>query len=173
MDVEPETKDWTWVLTRRCPQCGENVGTLAVPEMVSKLRSLAPQWKRTANAPGAALRPNPNTWSPLEYAAHVRDALAVFAERVELMLTRDSPTFPDWDQNAAALAGNYQAAEPNLVAVEVENAIEASALLLERLEPATYERRGLRSDGASFTVQTLAQYFVHDVAHHLDDAQRQ
>lgn len=32
-----------------------------------------------------------------------------------------------------------------------------------------WERRGLRSNGSEFTVLTLAQYFLHDVVHHLHD----
>ena len=30
-------------------------------------------------------------------------------------------------------------------------------------------RTGLRSDGSEFTVLTLGQYFLHDLAHHLVD----
>ena len=30
-------------------------------------------------------------------------------------------------------------------------------------------RKGLRSNGSEFTVLTFAQYFLHDVVHHLHD----
>lgn len=185
MSIEPETKDWTWVLSRACAECGENVGELDVAGCVAKLRALAPQWVEAleggsgdgaGDGPGPAdltQRPDSRTWSALEYAAHVRDALAVFAQRIELMLVEDSPTFADWDQDAAAVAGKYNEENPARVTAEVENAINASAEMLERLDPATHEREGLRSDGAPFTVTTLSQYFVHDVAHHLVDVKRQ
>lgn len=32
-----------------------------------------------------------------------------------------------------------------------------------------WERTGLRSDGAQFTVLTLGQYLVHDPVHHVWD----
>jgi len=32
-----------------------------------------------------------------------------------------------------------------------------------------WARSGRRSDGASFTVETFARYFVHDPVHHLYD----
>jgi hypothetical protein len=32
-----------------------------------------------------------------------------------------------------------------------------------------WDRRGLRSNGSQFTVLTLGQYFLHDLAHHLVD----
>jgi len=34
---------------------------------------------------------------------------------------------------------------------------------------AQWRRTGNRSDGASFTVETFARYFVHDPVHHLYD----
>jgi hypothetical protein len=32
-----------------------------------------------------------------------------------------------------------------------------------------YQRSGRRSDGARFTVETFARYFIHDPVHHLHD----
>jgi hypothetical protein len=32
-----------------------------------------------------------------------------------------------------------------------------------------WSRRGRRSDGAQFTVETFARYFIHDPVHHLYD----
>jgi hypothetical protein len=32
-----------------------------------------------------------------------------------------------------------------------------------------WERTGRRSDGARFTVETFARYFIHDPVHHLYD----
>src|SRR5699024_7004056 len=96
------------------------------------LRELQPQWREEIQQPGVANRVSHGAWSRLEYGAHVRDALAVFAERVELMLTLDSPTFADWDQDAAA--ANYGSQDPRQVAAEVANAIGATAQMLEQLD---------------------------------------
>ena len=38
-----------------------------------------------------------------------------------------------------------------------------------RVKESQWGRTGLRSNGSEFTVLTLAQYFLHDVAHHLAD----
>ena len=32
-----------------------------------------------------------------------------------------------------------------------------------------WDRTGRRSDGASFTIDSFARYFLHDVVHHLHD----
>ena len=171
MGIEPESKDWTWVLSATCFECGANVGTYDIATCAQTLWELQPQWREEIQQPGVTNRVSRDTWSRLEYGAHVRDALAVFAERVELMLTQESPTFADWDQDAAA--ADYGSQDPRQVAAEVANAIGATAQMLEQLDEADYQRPGLRSDGAPFTVTTLSQYFVHDVIHHLADVRRQ
>lgn len=173
MSIEPETKDWTWVLRQECSECGEDVGQLSLADAIERLRELQEPWRVELEQPGLATRPNDRTWSRLEYACHVRDALAVFRGRVELMLQRDEPTFSDWDQDAAAEAGNYNEADPTKAADEVRAAIDATIEMLSELGPDVIDRRGLRSDGAAFTVLSLTQYFVHDVAHHLVDVRRQ
>ncbi len=35
-----------------------------------------------------------------------------------------------------------------------------------------WARTGVRSDGAEFTVDSFARYFIHDPIHHLDDVRR-
>jgi hypothetical protein len=40
---------------------------------------------------------------------------------------------------------------------------------LRTLQPADFSRTGTRSNGSEFRVDTLLQYFLHDVVHHLWD----
>ena len=173
MSIEPETKDWTWVLRKECSECGEDVGQLSLADAINRLRELQDPWRVELEQSGLAVRPNDHTWSRLEYARHMRDALAVFRGRVELMLQHDEPTFSDWDQDAAAEVGNYNAADPTKAAGEVRAAIDVTIEMLSELGPDVIDRVGLRSDGAAFTVLSLTQYFVHDAAHHLVDLHRQ
>jgi hypothetical protein len=35
-----------------------------------------------------------------------------------------------------------------------------------------WDRPGRRSDGASFTVDSIARYYLHDIEHHLWDVRR-
>src|SRR5690625_5517370 len=95
MSIDQETKDWTWVLRQECSECGEDVGQLSLADAIERLRELQDPWRVELEQPGLATRPNDRTWSRLEYACHVRDALAVFRGRVALMLQRDEPTFRD------------------------------------------------------------------------------
>src|SRR5699024_4179469 len=74
-----------------------------------------------------------------------------------------------WDPNEAALQGGYHDADPDSVAAEILTEAEKLATAVEAVPADAAERRGLRSDGAAFTVTTLMQYLVHDLVHHLWD----
>ena len=42
MSIEPDTKDWTWVLERTCPDCGLTAGDLALSDLPDLLRRSTP-----------------------------------------------------------------------------------------------------------------------------------
>jgi hypothetical protein len=165
----PDTKDWTWVLERPCPECGFVAGDVAVPDIGATVRALVPRWRAALARPDARARPRPHTWSTLEYAAHVRDVNRVFAGRLEAMLTEDDPQFAAWDQDATALTEEYWRQDPAVVADELEAAALALAERFDTVPAAALDRPGRRSDGSVFTVRTLGQYYLHDVVHHVHD----
>jgi len=43
------------------------------------------------------------------------------------------------------------------------------AAAFDAVRGAQWERTGVRSDGAFFTVDSFARYFLHDIEHHLWD----
>jgi hypothetical protein len=114
-------------------------------------------------------RPRPGTWSPLEYACHVRDACRVFEGRVRQMLAEDGARFANWDQDEAAVDGSYPQQHPAAVAVEVADAALATSRAFAEVEGDQWQRRGLRGNGSHFTILTLGQYLLHDLHHHLVD----
>src|SRR5690242_15281074 len=71
--VEPDTKDWTWVLDEPCPDCGFEAAAVTVDRIPAVIRDNATTWEAVLTLADAATRPEPGTWSPLEYACHVRD----------------------------------------------------------------------------------------------------
>ena len=167
--VPPDSKDWTWVVSRQCPECQVAVGELEVPDLPAIIRDTVPRWRTALAAPDAPIRPEPAVWSPLEYGAHVRDVQRVFLARLQLMLAEDGARFADWDQDAAAVQGGYAGLDPAEVADELEAGATELADAVASLAPEQESRRGVRSNGSEFTVRTLLQYFVHDSLHHLHD----
>ena len=169
MAITPDTKNWTWVLDRPCPECGFNAAATAFGDVPGLLRSSAEDWRSVLAGPAANQRPDEGTWSPLEYAAHVRDLCRVYRERLNLMLKDDDAGFADWDQDATAVAERYAEQDPAVVATELAAEAELAAAAFAAVVPSQLERRGLRSDGSAFTVDSLARYFLHDALHHLWD----
>jgi hypothetical protein len=169
--VPPDTKDWTWVLERRCPQCGVDAGSLRPDQLPDLLRQNAQAWLEVLARDDVSARRDPSVWSPLEYACHVRDVHRVFARRVQLMLDQDHPAFDSWDQDEAAVEGRYADAVPRVVGLELEEAAERAAGRYADVGGDQWSRTGRRSDGSVFTVTTLGQYHAHDVLHHLWDVQ--
>jgi hypothetical protein len=168
-DVDPDEKDWTWVLQRACPECGFDAGDVPGPRVAGWLREKAACWPYVCERANASVRPEPGVWSPLEYACHVRDVCRVFESRVNLMRSQVDPAFESWNQDAAAIAGAYRTQEPLAVGVELCGAADAAADSFEAVGPDDWQRTGRRTNGSRFTIETLGQYFLHDVVHHLHD----
>jgi DinB superfamily len=168
-EIEPDTKDWTWVLERACAECGFDAGAIDRVDLGAMLRDNAAGWQRVLAAPEATQRPGPAVWSPTEYAAHVRDVHRMFAGRVRLMLSEDDPTFANWDQDETALAERYDLQDPAQVAPDLLAAAEEVAASYDAVAGEDWERRGTRSNGSVFTVDSLGRYHLHDVVHHLWD----
>ena len=169
MTIEPDTKDWTWVLDRPCLECGFDAPGLDRDRVPQAIRDNATLWEVVLGTDDAAVRPSANVWSPLEYACHVRDVHRLFADRLALMLREEAPRFESWDQDAAAVEGDYGGQDPASVAPEVVAAAGTVASAYERVADEQWQRVGRRSDGATFTVDTFARYHLHDVVHHAHD----
>lgn len=171
MAIVPDTKNWTWVLERRCPECGLECSGVPRDQIAPLTRANAREWiDILADNPGRLRhRVREDRWSPLEYACHVRDVFRVVDRRLNLMLTSDDPLYENWDQDRTALEDHYEDQDPEPVARELTEAAERLALGFETVRGTAWLRRGTRSDGAVFTVETLGQYMLHDVVHHVHD----
>jgi len=167
MAITPDTKNWTWVLEKPCPECGLDATTFEALDVAALLRTNAAAWPAVLTRADVRVRPDDATWSPLEYSAHVRDVFRIYDYRLALMETEDDPLFPNWDQDATAVAELYNEQDPAVVSDEL---VAAAASLADGFDRVTdWTRPGRRSDGVSFTIGTFAMYFIHDPVHHLWD----
>ncbi len=169
MSIEPDTKDWTWVLDRPCPACGFDASLVTTADLAGSITTNALSWTHVLDGTDVATRPTTTVWSPLEYACHVRDVHRIFAERVEQMLSHDDPAFASWDQDVTAIEARYGEQHPAAVSVELVEAATRVAELYSSVGAEDWSRTGRRSDGSTFTVDSLGRYHLHDVVHHLHD----
>jgi DinB superfamily len=158
----------------RCDACGFDGSLYGDSALLDALRSLEASWRQQLVAAAAQLRtrPEPGTWSAIEYAAHSRDVTALHAYGVEQALTQDEPTFPPiGDDLAEAAAVAYADAEP-------EEVLQALAVAAERLARLADDAgldawtRGLTIGETRSDVRRLLEHALHDSRHHLDDVDR-
>jgi hypothetical protein len=170
--LEPDRKDWTWVVERPCPECGYDASTVVLDRVPAIIRANAASWRKVLADDRVRERPSKDVWSALEYGCHVRDVFRLYDERLALMLEEDDPEFANWDQDATAVHEHYDRQVPSKVADELEAAALDVADRFGVVSGDEWQRTGRRSDGAKFTVETFARYFVHDPIHHLHDVER-
>jgi Mycothiol maleylpyruvate isomerase N-terminal domain len=117
-------------------------------------------------------RSEPSTWSPLEYAAHVSEAVPWYVGRVQKVLGEAEArlTAFDWDQ--AASDGNYRQRDVETVTSDLRRACAALAELARSVSEEDLARTGIGSDGTPRTVQVLLARAGHELAHHELDIRR-
>jgi hypothetical protein len=167
--ITPDTKDWTWVLVRPCPECGFDPDAYPRAAFAQRIRDNALVWHAVLYRADVRRRPRADVWSPLEYGCHVRDVYRIMDGRLALMLEQDNPTFANWDQDETARADAYEEQDPAEVGVELVGAATDLARRIDGVSGEQWLRPGTRSNGSEFTVESLIRYALHDVVHHLVD----
>lgn len=172
MPITPETKSWTWVLERPCPECGFDAPAVDRRTVGRLTRDNAAQWPELLTSAFVRIRPTEDQWSALEYACHVRDTLRIFDRRLKRMIEEDDPEFLNWDQDQTAVDDRYGLQDPSVVGGEL---VAAAAVIADRFHSVLddqWDRPGTRSDGSRFTIDSFARYFIHDPVHHVDDVRK-
>jgi hypothetical protein len=168
-EIIPDDKNWTWVLEKPCGDCGFDSSEFDVKRTGDAVRDQAVRWAIVLQQTNAVVRPRPGVWSPLEYGCHVRDVFKKFDDRAQLMISQTDPHFENWDQDKTAVDDDYASQVPATVAQQLTEAAESLASSFDSVTLEQWERRGFRSDGSVFTVESLARYLMHDPIHHLWD----
>jgi hypothetical protein len=172
MPIPRDDKDWTWVLQRPCPECGFDASKIAGHDVGARLRDQLPIWHEVLASDAAMDRPDEQTWSPTEYACHVRDVAVLYAHRLHRMLTEDDPEYLNWSSDDAAIDGAYDRQQPEVVLAQLARDLGELAEAFDAVSEQEWTRSGRRSDGAVFTVDSFARYLLHDVVHHGWDVTR-
>ena len=117
------------------------------------------------------MRPDPQTWSALEYACHTRDSFALYAHRIDVVLAEDRPLLPRMRRDEVVVERDYNSQNPDAVAEDLAVAAEALAARLESVPPQAWVRVGVR-DNLEMSIDWMARNVVHEGTHHLVDVGR-
>lgn len=159
-----------------CPDCGLDYDTISPSDAKVAIRSY-PRRFRTALA--AALddeadeglvrrRPEPTTWSALEYTVHVADLYEFFAAAFRRMYDETNPTIAMWDPDERASSEGYRDADPRATLDRLDAASTALVAALDRVDAEGWSRTAEFPFG-SRTILQMARNAVHEGSHHLRD----
>ena len=123
----------------------------------------------------ASRRTRPDTWSPLEYACHVRDVLLVQRERVLMARRTTTPSFEPMGRDERVEHDGYGEQAPAAVARQLVDAAGLFTNVLDRLSPADWDRTVLYSypRRTERSLRWVAVHTEHEARHHLLDVERQ
>ena len=156
-----------------CPECGLDYDATPPTVVVDQLASLLPQYRTRLRSDVEHLRrrPNPSTWSALEYSCHVRDCFALYEWRIRRVLAEDQPVLPQMRRDAVVVERAYNEQDPPVVAEEMASNYAKLAEVLGQVSGTKWDRVGVR-EGERLSVGWMAINTLHEARHHLMDVDR-
>ena len=163
----------------RCDECGFDYEALSPADIPASIRAFAKRYRAPLSRflpgeDGDALvrqRPTPDTWSALEYAAHVRDVFAAYDRWIRRCLEEDRPVLGGPNADLLAAERNYNEDDPEAVADALAANAERLAATVEALPEGGWSRAGVRRNEERSVLFT-ARRAVHEGSHHLLDIGR-
>jgi hypothetical protein len=160
-----------------CEECGFQASSVSIDNAVKTLRDLGGSYAELiAGHPDAVLRrrPDAQTWSALEYAAHMRDVIALWGGALHVTLTRDDPELPRPDSALAdrtAAEGSYNTQDPSAVVSELSSNSDRMAKKAATIEGDGWAR-AVRLGEVRLSALDIVRKVAHEGQHHLLDVSR-
>lgn len=160
-------------LSEQCDVCGYEWDELTPAEIPQRLAAVGRAFATVMSSGDAELliRPEPSTWSAVEYGSHVRDVLLHLRDRIVLGLAEDNPTPKPMFADVRLRAGIYAADRPDDLAQEIPFACRLMARLVAALDDRQLARPIFYPYPvpATRTLLWVASQSLHEAEHHLAD----
>jgi S-DNA-T family DNA segregation ATPase FtsK/SpoIIIE len=160
-----------------CDECGFSYGGLVIAEAPSALRVGGERLAEdlfSGDDASIHTRPDPVTWSVIEYTCHVRDVLLVQRDRILLALVEEAPRFAPMYREERITTAGYDRES----ATEVAQELTVVTNLLAKVVTLLDDRQLARTCVYNYPeprVRDLAwavRHSVHEVVHHEMDVRR-
>ncbi|WP_327636340.1 DinB family protein [Kribbella sp. NBC_00482] len=161
-----------------CEQCGFNydTGTLqgTVTLLVRQSADCSMALTKAAAGPDSnvvRLRPEPDVWSAIEYACHVRDVLEVQRFRIAQCLAEDRPVYAPMDRTGRVKQEKYENQDPMEVAAALVRFAREFGAAARVLQPQELGKLGLYNYPvrAPRTLGWIIRHTAHEIQHHRHD----
>ena len=116
-------------------------------------------------------RPDPSTWSALEYTAHVADMLDHLGPAIRRIIVEETPSISFFDNDERARTKRYNELDRAEVLGWLELACGELASVIEGVNADDWPRTGVLDAGERDAL-TVARNGVHEGSHHLRDVHR-
>ena len=161
----------------RCDACDFDYGTVDPPDVPERLAPAIDSFRRELHNHHARVlraRPQPQTWSALEYACHVRDVLLVQRDRLYRALVEDTPDCIRMHREERVILARYNSQQPVRVAEQLGLAVGLAGEAFADVDRNAWGRTLIYNwpDPHLSDVSGLAAHTVHETVHHLADFQR-
>jgi hypothetical protein len=153
-----------------CNVCGMSYAGTELEAAVLALRAVPADVRAAALAVPDALRrvrPEPATWSVVEYACHVRDVFASFTIRLHRISTEDVPALEPMFADLRAERFRYNDADLGSVLAELD--AHVAGFLDEIAVTTGWDRTATRRPGELRTARWLVRHGLHEGRHHVRD----
>jgi hypothetical protein len=162
-----------------CPECGLDYDTVSPPDAKVAIASMPRRYRGALAAASddpaeeglIRRRPDADTWSALEYTAHVADLYELFASVLTRMYEQDKPTITDfWDSDERAAAERYNEMDPAAVLARLDAGAASMTKVLDRIDADSWHRTATFPWGER-DILTMTRNAVHEGSHHLRDVE--
>ncbi|TCC44552.1 DinB family protein [Kribbella capetownensis] len=158
-----------------CEQCGFNYDTGDLQGTVTLLIRQAADCSMALTKAAAGpdpsvvrLRPEPDVWSAIEYACHVRDVLEVQRFRIAQCLAEDRPVYAPMDRTGRVKQQKYEDQDPMEVAAALVRFAREFGAAARVLTPPQLGKLGLYNYPvrAPRTLGWIIRHTAHEIQHH-------
>ncbi len=158
-----------------CPVCGfvwAAVGRREISPRITAGASAISALVRAA-PDQATVRAEPERWSRLEYAAHVRDVLLHVRDRFVIGLAEDDPEFKPLYRDQRVDFGLYRADTVPVVAAELDMAAGLFTRTFDQIDDDALRRTCVYAypTAQTRTLLWMGQQVLHEVEHHRTDVE--
>lgn len=156
-----------------CDECGFDYDQPDLESLLATLGRQAAEYPLALSVDHCRVRPDPDTWSALEYACHVRDVLSIQCDRITQTLAEEHPTYVPMNREQRLIDDYYNEQDPVVVDSLVANA-KAFVAAGSALSRAELLRTGVYNypTPTDRSLDWLLRHVAHEVQHHLYDVRR-
>lgn len=167
---------------QHCEECGFDASAVSEESAEEDIRILGPRYHAalTTLGPGhdkdtdVRRRPSRETWSALEYAAHMRDVIAMWGWGLHRTLIDERPELPASDPDLpdrVASEAAYNTQDLTAVVLELTANAERMANKVATINSVQW-RRTARFGDVEVTPLWIVRKVAHEGQHHLQDVEK-